>query len=293
MTTIVPAIFITSILIALVLTNFVAMKGYLGKKIGIGGGLAVGTVSGFITTSIYVLAGGLSIFITAVIEILAIIFVGASGILFFFYRDPDRTPPDKEGIIVSPADGFVRYVRRFERGTIPEAIKGKNNISIKEIAKTDFTDNGGYIIGITMRILDVHVNRAPISGKVVFQKHTNGKYLSLKSPEADILNERNTIIIDTGYFKIGVVQIASRMVRKIESYINVGENVEIGQRIGMIKHGSQADLILPDIKGLRITVKEGEQVRCGTTILAEYSSNNVISNNGITSVKSPLPLEAL
>jgi phosphatidylserine decarboxylase len=279
MVTIVPAIFITSVLIALVITNFVAKKGYLGKKIGIGGGLAVGIVSGFITTSIYVLAGGLNFFIVGVIEILVIIFVGASGILLFFYRDPERIPPDKDGIIVSPADGFVRYVRRFERGCVPEAIKGKKNITIKEIAKTDFTDNGGYIIGITMRIIDVHVNRAPISGKVVFQKHTNGKFSSLKSPESDTMNERNTIIIDTGHLKIGVVQIASRTVRKIESYIHVGEDIEIGQRIGMIKYGSQADLILPGIKGLRITVKEGEQVYGGKSIIADYSSNNVGSNN--------------
>jgi phosphatidylserine decarboxylase len=275
MVTIVPAIFITSVLIALVITNFVAIKGYLGKKIGIGCGLAVGIVSGFITTSIYVLAGGLNSFIVGVIEILIIISVGASGVLFFFYRDPERVPPDKDGILVSPADGFVRYVRNFERGCVPEAIKGKRNIYIKEIAKTDFTDNGGSIIGITMRILDVHVNRAPISGKVVFQKHTNGKFLSLKSPESDILNERNTIIIDTGHFKIGVVQIASRTVRKIESYINEGDEIKIGQRIGMIKYGSQADLILPDINGLRITVKEGEQVYSGKSIIAEYSSNKV------------------
>ena len=279
MTIIVPAIFITSVLIALVITNFVAIKGYLGKKIGIGGGLAVGIVSGFITTSVYFLAGGLNFFIVGVIEILVILFVGVSGVLFFFYRDPERIPLDKEGIIVSPADGFVRYVRRFERGCVPEAIKGKRNICIKEIAKTDFTDNGGYIIGITMRILDVHVNRAPISGKIVFQKHTNGKFLSLKLPESDVLNERNTMIIDTGHFKIGVVQIASRGVRKIESYINEGEDIEIGQRIGMIKYGSQADLILPGIKGLRITVKEGEQVYGGKSIIADYSSNNVGSNN--------------
>jgi phosphatidylserine decarboxylase len=277
--TIVPAIFITSVLIALVITNFVAIKGFLGKKIGIGGGLAVGIVSGFITTSIYLLAGGLNFFIVGIIEMFVIISVGASGILFFFYRDPERVPPDKDGIIVSPADGFVRYIRRFERSCVPEAIKGKRNITIKEIAKTDFTENGGYIIGITMRVLDVHVNRAPISGKVVFQKHTNGKFLSLKSPESDILNERNTIIIDTGHFKIGVVQIASRTVRKIVSYINKGDDIEIGQRSGMIKYGSQADLILPDIKGLRITVKEGEQVYSGKTIIAEYSSNNAGSKN--------------
>lgn len=275
MVIIVPTIFITSILIALVITNFVAIKGFLGKKIGIGGGLAVGVVSGFITTGIYFLVGGLNFFIIGVIEIFVIIFVGASGILFFFYRDPKRIPPDKEGIIISPSDGFVRYIRKFEKGSVPEAIKGKSNISIKEIAKTDFTDNDGYIIGITMRILDVHVNRAPITGRVVFQKHTNGKFLSLKSPESDTLNERNTIIIETEHFKIGVVQIASRTVRKIESYINAGDIIKIGQKIGMIKYGSQTDLIIPDLKGLKIVCKEGENVYGGTSILAEYSSQKI------------------
>ncbi len=287
MTTIVPAIFITSIVIAWLITFFVAIKGHLGNKIGFGGGLVVGIVSGFITSSIYFLAGGLGIPLIVAIEILVIICVGASGILFFFYRDPKRTPPAKEGIIVSPADGFVRYVRHFERGRIPEAVKGKSNISIKEIAKTDFTENDGYVIGITMRILDVHVNRAPISGKVVFQKHTTGKFMSLKSAESDTLNERNTMIIDSGLFKVCVVQIASRMIRKIVSYISEGEDIKIGQRIGMIKFGSQADLIIPDIQGLKITVKEGELVYSGKSIIAEYSSNNVGSNNGITSVKSP------
>jgi len=270
MINIVPAIFITSILIALVITNFVAIKGFLGKKIGIGGGLVVGIVSGLITTSIYILAGGLNFLLIAVIEILVIISVGVSGVLFFFYRDPERIPPDKEGIIVSPGDGFVRYIRKFEGGSVPEAIKGRSNIFIKEIAKVDFTDSGGYIIGITMRILDVHVNRAPISGKVIFQKHTNGKFISLKSPESETQNERNTVIIDTGHFKIGVVQIASRMVRKIDSYIKEGEDIEIGQRIGMIKFGSQTDLIIPELEKLKIRCKEGENVYGGTSIIAEY-----------------------
>ena len=270
MTIIVHAIFVTSILIALVITNFVAIKGFLGKKIGIGGGLAVGIVSGFITTSIHFLAGGLNFLLIAVIEILVIISVGASGVMFFFYRDPKRNPPDKDGIIVSPGDGFVRYIRKFEQGSIPEAIKGRSNISITEIAKTDFTVNDGYIIGITMRILDVHVNRAPISGKVIFQKHTNGKFLSLKFPESDTQNERNTIIFDTGHFKIGVVQIASRTVRKIESYINEGDDIKIGQRIGMIKYGSQTDLIIPDLENLKILCKEGENVYAGASIIAEY-----------------------
>jgi len=270
MTNIVFVIFITSIFIALVITNFVAIKGYLGKKVGIGGGLAVGFVSGFITTSIYLLVGGFNFFIIALVEILTIIFVGKLGILFFFYRDPKRIPPQKDNIFVSPADGFVRYIRKIEKGSIPEAIKGKSNIPIKEIAKTDMINNDGYIIGITMRILDVHVNRAPISGKVIFQKHTNGKFLSLKSPEADITNERNTIIFDTGHFKIGVVQIASRKVRKIESYIDEGDDIKIGQRIGMIKYGSQTDLIIPDLEGLKILCKEGENVYGGASILAEY-----------------------
>jgi len=266
-------IFITSILIAMIISNFVAIKGFLGIKVGIGGGLVVGTVSGFITTSIYFLIHELNFFIIAIIEIFTIIFVGIFGVMLLFYRDPERMPPDENGIIVSPADGFIRYIRKFERGTIPEAIKGKSNISIKEIAKTDLIDGSGYIIGITMRILDVHVNRAPISGKVIFQRYIRGKFMSLKSAESDVLNERNTIIIDTGDFRVGVVQIASRTVRRIESYVKIGDNVRIGQRIGMIKYGSQTDLIIPHIEGLKILCKEGENVYGGISIIARYEDS--------------------
>jgi len=121
-----------------------------------------------------------------------------------------------------------------------------------------------------MNILNVHVNRAPIGGRVVFQKHTKGKFISLRRQEAAILNERVTTIIHSGTFKIGLIQIASRLVRRIVSYVKEGDTLQIGQRIGIIKFGSQVDLIIPKIENLEIKVKQGNEMLAGVSLIAEY-----------------------
>ena len=263
------AIFLATILIALVLTNIVAKKGNLGALIGIGGGLLVGVIAGAIVSIIDGLSGGLNLILLIPLEFVIVLAVGAASVLGMFYRDPKRITPAKKGIIVSPADGRIIYIRKIESGKIPSSIKGKHNIPLEELAKVDLL-NSGYIIGIVMSILNIHKTRSPISGKIILNKHTSGKFLSLKKSESEVLNERNTVIIDNAYFKIGVVEIASRLVRRIDSYIAEGDIVNIGKKIGMIKFGSQVDIILPELAGFRIVVAEGEQVRGGTTIIAKY-----------------------
>ena len=84
------------------------------------------------------------------------------------------------------------------------------------------------------------------------------------------MNERVTTIIDSGTFKIAVVQIASRLVRRIASYLGEGDMVQIGQRIGMIRLGSQVDVAIPEIENLRINVKPGDEVRAGVSVIARY-----------------------
>ena len=271
-------IFFATMLIALILTNIIAKKGSLGALIGIGGGILVGVVAGAIVSVIDGLSGGLNLSLLIPLEFVIVLAVGAVSVSIMFYRDPKRVPPAKKGIIVSPADGRIIYIRRIEEGKIPSSIKGKHNIPLEELAKVNLL-NRGYIIGIVMSILDVHVTRSPISGKIILNKHTKGKFLSLKTSESEVLNERNTVVIDNASFKIGVVEIASRLVRRIDSYIDEGDFVDIGKKIGMIKFGSQADIILPEIPGIRIVVAEGEQVRGGTTIIAEYGLNKSVVNN--------------
>jgi phosphatidylserine decarboxylase len=121
-----------------------------------------------------------------------------------------------------------------------------------------------------MNILNVHVNRSPIDGKIVLQKYIKGSFLSLRRPEAETCNERVTTIIDNGQFKIAMIQIASRLVRRIVSYLKEGDMVAIGQRIGMIAFGSQVDVAIPQLENLKITVKPGDRVRAGVSIVARH-----------------------
>jgi phosphatidylserine decarboxylase len=135
---------------------------------------------------------------------------------------------------------------------------------------TDPPPNVAYLIGIDMNILNVHVNRSPIGGKIVLQKYIKGDFLSLRRPESETRNERVTTIIDNGQFKIAVIQIASRLVRRIVSYSKEGDIVAIGQRIGMIAFGSQVDAVIPQLENLKIAVKPGDRVRAGVSILARH-----------------------
>ena len=94
--------------------------------------------------------------------------------------------------------------------------------------------------------------------------------MSLRKPESEIVNERVTTIIGNGKFSIGVVQIASRLVRRIVSYIGEGDRLDIGQRLGAIVFGSQVDVVIPELEKLRIEVKPGEEVKAGVTVIARY-----------------------
>ncbi len=120
-----------------------------------------------------------------------------------------------------------------------------------------------------MTYIHVHVNRSPIDGKVVKIKRIPGQFNSLKHLSSLLENERVFTQINSEKIKLGIVQIASRLVRRIESYKKENEKVSIGERIGIIKFGSQVDLLInkPDIK---INTKVGDEVKAGLSILAEY-----------------------
>jgi phosphatidylserine decarboxylase len=213
-----------------------------------------------------------------VLTILAALFtvVGFSALflIFRFYRDPERQIPEEPGVIVSPADGRIIYIREVRKGTIPQSIKGRSDIKLPELAKTKLLNDDNCLIGIMMTLMDVHVNRAPISGKVVQNKHFPGKFLSLKDRASLTANERNTIVFDKDGMLVGIVQIASKQVRKIVSYVSEDEDVRIGQRVGAILLGSQVDVILPKQR-VTIMVKEGQQVYAGETILAKTAAANL------------------
>ncbi|MBN1294592.1 MAG: phosphatidylserine decarboxylase family protein [Candidatus Latescibacteria bacterium] len=192
------------------------------------------------------------------------------SILPFFYRDPERSTAKDRNVIISPADGKVIYVKRVESGRIPLSVKGNDRISLEELSGTPLLSQGNHVIGICMNYLDVHVNRSPVNGIIRKLVHIQGTFLSLRHPESVVKNERQTILIEGDKIQIGVVQIASRLVRRIISYVNEGDTVISGQRIGAIRFGSQVDVIIPSTPSCNIKVKVDDVVRAGITILADF-----------------------
>ncbi len=195
-----------------------------------------------------------------------------SLLLWRFFRDPERRIPTEAGAIVSPADGTVIYVKPIREGQIPWAEKQGRTFSLAEFVQADVLPQGGVLIGIAMNYLDVHVNRSPMAGRIRLLRHIKGLFLSLKRREAILENERVLTIIDNGRFQIGVVQIASRLVRKIVPYVREGAHLQRGERLGMIRFGSQVDVVLPQLPELQIAVTPGMKLQAGTSILATCRS---------------------
>ena len=205
-----------------------------------------------------------------VIPVLIIAIIVCIG-LWRFYRDPERKSNAGKDDIVCPADGQIIYIKKLNKGETPFSIKGKRISKLEEITKTNILDEPCYLIGIVMTLFDVHVNRASIEGKVILNRHINGKFLSLKWGESDVENERCTIVVENERDKVGIVLIASRRVRRIVSFVKEGQVLQKGQRIGIIKFGSQTDLIIP--QKYKVNVKLGEQVFAGKTIIATLENN--------------------
>jgi phosphatidylserine decarboxylase len=195
------------------------------------------------------------------------------AILPVFYRDPKRVSPQESGAIVSPADGKVVYIKKVEQGEVPLSIKLKTKINLQELAGTELISQGSYLIGISMNFLDVHVNRSPIGGTIRRLTYVPGQFFSLRHADSVVKNERQSLLIDNGVFQVGVVQISSRLVRRIVAFVKQDEEVKIGQRIGAIRFGSQVDVVLPDDPRIRVKVRENDIVKAGVTILASVSGD--------------------
>ncbi len=193
----------------------------------IGGALLFTSVTAYIST----LSGGFVSYF-----FLFLFIIGAVLTLFFFvfFRDPERTPLGDEDDAVSPADGRV--------------------ISVK---------NG--TISIFMNIHNVHVNRAPLAGTVTQIDYKPGGYIPAFNKDSQV-NERNHVVINTEYGNLELTQIAGILTRRIVSYISEGSHVKRGERIGMIRFGSRADVIIP--QGYEFTAKPGGKVKAGETVIA-------------------------
>ena len=260
-------IFVSSLLLALVTLVPLSVKWELQKKLTMPAAVFIGILSGSIVYGIFTF-WDIPFYRIIIMELLFIGAISSSLLLWRFYRDPERIPPGDEKAVLSPADGLIKYVKKIESGQIPFSEKKGKTFSLIDFIQADVLPQGGHLIGIAMNYLDVHVNRAPIGGRISLVKHIKGGFLSLKKKEAVVQNERNLIIIDNEHLKLGIVQIASRLVRKIVPYIKEGQEIQKGTRIGVIRFGSQVDVILSDLPSIRIKVKPGERVKAGLSIIA-------------------------
>lgn len=262
-----------NILLCLILSQLVlippAVKWELDLKVVVASGLIVGLLAGVI---INIIASLVTFGLVARLFMGAAVIVLIAGalLLWRFYRDPERIIPDIENGIVCPADGVIKYVKKIEKDRIPYSSKGDERVGLPRALTGILHDGQGYLIGVGMSFLDVHVTRAPIGGRIAYLEHINGSFLSLKRPDALYRNERQNQVVANGTYAVGLIHIASRLVRQIVSYVREGDQLTPGQRIGMIRFGSQVDILLPYVKDLRITVTEGQRVFAGETIIANF-----------------------
>ena len=168
------------------------------------------------------------------------------SIVIYFFRDPERTPPEGDNLVISPADGKVVLIKDIEE-----------NIYLKAPATQ---------ISIFLSPLDVHVNRNPISGKLEYLKYHPGKYLMAWDENASNLNERADFgVLHSSGTKLFFKQITGFLARRIVYHIKEGDNLVVGERFGMMKFGSRMDIIVPD--NVEISVKVGDRTWAGTSIL--------------------------
>jgi phosphatidylserine decarboxylase len=170
----------------------------------------------------------------------------------FFFRDPERIIPVEENIVISPADGVVTRV----------------DYSVEAPDDLGYGDKKFNKITVFLNVFNVHVNRVPVGGTVTKVSYKKGKFLSANADEASVENERNAAVVKTeDGTEVIFVQIAGLVARRIVSDISEGQQVTIGDRYGIIRFGSRADIYLPENVAIKVLV--GQTMIGGETIIAK------------------------
>ena len=179
--------------------------------------------------------------------ILAITFCLLLFIMLFF-RIPKRSLTFAENKIVAPADGKV--------------------VVIEEITDEEYFHDKRIQVSIFMSPVNVHVNRVPVSGTVVYNNYYKGKYMVAWHPKSSTLNERHSIVLENSNGLILIKQIAGAMAKRICNYAQPGKKFQQGEEFGFIKFGSRVDVLLP--VDAKVEVQIGQMVRCGITVIASF-----------------------
>jgi phosphatidylserine decarboxylase len=200
------------------------------------------------------IAAGLALIFFLVWPPLAWVCVVAALYIAYFFRDPDRVTPQREGLIIAPADGRIAAIETVQPPT-EMGLGSEQRVRISTF----------------LSVLDVHITRAPVSGRIVRSIYVPGSFLNAADDKASDENERRVMIIQkTDGTEIGVVQIAGLVARRIVPFLHEGDSVGVGERLGLIRFGSRVDVYLPVGKHALISV--GQTATAGETVLADLQS---------------------
>ncbi len=180
-----------------------------------------------------------------------VIAIGTAGLLIFilsFFRIPRRSHTEGEDVVIAPCDGTV--------------------VVIEEVSPDEYFKDKRQQLSIFMSPLNVHVNRNPVSGEVVYSQYHPGKYLVAWHPKSSTDNERHTVVYRCAEREILIKQIAGALAKRIVNYLKPGMQVVQGGEMGFIKFGSRVDVLLP--LDARVEVQIGQKVKGGVTILARW-----------------------
>ncbi|MDX8352175.1 phosphatidylserine decarboxylase [Cognatiyoonia sp. IB215182] len=188
-------------------------------------------------------------------NVLGWIGVGLTIWCYYFFRDPKRTTPTRDGLIVSPADGVVSLIEK----AVPPAELGMPDTALTRVS-------------VFMNVFNCHVNRAPVAGEVAALAYRPGKFFNASLDKASEDNERNSLCLQMADGRqIAVVQIAGLVARRIVCFIEKGATLETGERFGLIRFGSRLDVYLPE--GVAPLVAVGQGMIAGETVLADLKSD--------------------
>ncbi|MBA4131389.1 MAG: phosphatidylserine decarboxylase family protein [Hyphomicrobium sp.] len=180
---------------------------------------------------------------------------GITAWICYFFRDPDRITPLRDGLVISPADGRVSLIEK-----------------VRPPKELGLGDEERVRVSVFLSVFDVHINRAPVAGRIKRSVYIPGAFLNAALDKASEENERRAIVIETAAGQeIGVVQIAGLVARRIVTFSQEGDTVGVGQRFGLIRFGSRVDTFLPPGHGPLVSV--GQRAIAGETVLADLKSS--------------------
>jgi phosphatidylserine decarboxylase len=172
----------------------------------------------------------------------------------YFFRDPPRVTPLRDGLVIAPGDGRICAIER-----------------VRPPAELGLGEAQRLRVSIFLSVFDVHINRAPVAGRIIRSIYVPGSFLNAASDKASEENERRGIVIDGGGSEIAMVQIAGLIARRIVTFVSEGESVGVGQRVGLIRFGSRVDLYLPPGRDALVAV--GQRAIGGETVFADLKSS--------------------